>query len=191
MPVYVKAENAFDPEKASHISALDEYEKVNRYTYKTICDLVGGIESGQWEAIENRRAHADIKALDHDGFQVFENGVQNLAVFNSTQVKSAIGNNGNFDATNIDIRMSCKPVDQSVIDGFIDKINGVRQAAGEARISVVTAPTELPVKILEQAELEQIPLNEIHGVLYKYHDYIVRLSVDQSEVAPLGDQHVR
>jgi hypothetical protein len=80
-----------------------------------------------------------------------------------------------------DIRMSRKPVDQSVIDGFIDKINGVRQAAGEARISVVTTPAELPVKILEQAELEQIPHNEIHGVLYKGHAYIVRQNLKTSQ----------
>lgn len=58
-----------------------------------------------------------------------------------------------------------RSVGQSVIDTLINGISGVREVASDARITVVTSPSELPVKILEQAKLEGIPEDEIHGVL--------------------------
>jgi hypothetical protein len=42
---------------------------------------------------------------------------------------------------------------------------------------LVGSPSELPVKIQEQAKLDGIPENEIHGVLYKGVAYIVRWSI--------------
>ncbi len=66
------------------------------------------------------------------------------------------------------------PVDQSVIDALINRINGVRQAAGDARITSVFSPLDLPSAVKKQAELEGIPDNEIHGVLYNGRAYIVR-----------------
>jgi hypothetical protein len=71
-------------------------------------------------------------------------------------------------------KSSLPPIAQSVIDALINRISGVRKVASDARITVVTSPSELPVKILEQAKLEGIPEDEIHGVLYKGVAYIVR-----------------
>ena len=51
---------------------------------------------------------------------------------------------------------------------------GVRQAASDARITVAATTAELPIEILAQAKAQDIPENEIHGVLYKGHAYIVR-----------------
>lgn len=126
-----------------------------------------------------------------------------IVAFNPTQIKSATNNNGNFDPTNPDIRFrtadadqttgfysekaedgvpmfsrkqaiaDAPPVDRSIIDALISSINGVRQAAGDARITVTATPSELPVKVLEQAKLQGVPENEIHGVLYKGRAYIV------------------
>ena len=109
IPVYVKAENAFDFENPSHIAALEEYEKANRYTDRSVSYLVGDMKRGWWEAMEDRKAQAAIKALGHDGFHLVENGVKNLAVFEPTQVKSAIGNNGQYSSTNPDIRFNRAP----------------------------------------------------------------------------------
>ncbi len=58
------------------------------------------MKRGWWEAMEDGKAQAAIKALGHDGFYLVENSVKNLAVFDATQIKSAIGNNGNYDPTN-------------------------------------------------------------------------------------------
>ncbi|MDP2828634.1 MAG: hypothetical protein Q8O37_08510 [Sulfuricellaceae bacterium] len=66
------------------------------------------------------------------------------------------------------------PVARSVIDTLVSRIDGVRQAAGDARITVVFAPSELPAEVLEQAKLQDIPENEIHGVLYNGQAFIVR-----------------
>lgn len=66
------------------------------------------------------------------------------------------------------------PVSESLIQALIDGIPGVRQAAGNARISVVATPAELPVEVLAQAKAQGIPENEIHGVLFNGHAYIVR-----------------
>ncbi len=113
MPVYVKAENAFDFENPSHIAALEAYEKSNRYTDRSISYLLGDMKRGWWEAMEDSKAQAAVKALGHDGFHLVENGVKNLAVFEPTQIKSATGNNGNFDGNNPDIRYNRAPAKPS------------------------------------------------------------------------------
>jgi hypothetical protein len=71
-------------------------------------------------------------------------------------------------------RASLPPVSQSVIDGLIAGLPGVRQAAGDARITTLFSPSELPSEVLDQAREEGIPENEIHGVLFNGRAYIVR-----------------
>ncbi|MDA8260217.1 MAG: PLxRFG domain-containing protein [Betaproteobacteria bacterium] len=104
LPVYVKAENPFDPDSATHMrelrAALGE-----TWEGPDFGNSVGDVAAGRWTALENPVVQAYIKA-HHDGFYVYEGGVKNLAVFSPTQVKSAIGNVGTFDAANPDIRFS-------------------------------------------------------------------------------------
>lgn len=88
IPVYVNAEKAFDYENPEHIAAVEQYEKDNRYTERSISNYVIDIKRGNWEAIESRRVQDAIKALGHDGFYVVEGGNKNLAVFNPEQIKS-------------------------------------------------------------------------------------------------------
>lgn len=71
-------------------------------------------------------------------------------------------------------RADLAPVDQSVIDGLVAGIPGVRQAAGDARITTVFAPSELSAEVLAEADKQGISHDEIHGVLYKGRAYIVR-----------------
>lgn len=104
MPVYVKAENPFDFDNANHIEALQDYEKANRYTDRSISNYVGDVKRGWWEAMESRRVQAAIKSMGHDGFYLIENGVKNLGVYAPAQIKSATGNKGTYDAKNPDIR---------------------------------------------------------------------------------------
>lgn len=103
MPVFVKAENPFDFENEQHIAALQEYEKANRYTERSVSNYVGDVKRGWWEAMESRKVQAAIKAMGHDGFYLIEEGVKNLGVYDPTQIKSATGNNGSFDPANPNI----------------------------------------------------------------------------------------
>jgi hypothetical protein len=108
LPVYVKAENPFDFDNPEHIAALEQYEKDNRYTERSVSNYVRDIKRGDYEAIESRKVQAAIKAMGHDSFYVREAGrqVKNLGVFSSKQIKSATGNIGAYDPDNTDIRYS-------------------------------------------------------------------------------------
>lgn len=108
MPVYIKAENPFDFNNAEHIAALEQYESKNRYTERDISNHIGSVKIGSREAIEERKVQAALKSIGHDGFYVIEDGRKNLAVYSPTQIKSALGNNGQFDPSNPDIRRSAE-----------------------------------------------------------------------------------
>lgn len=102
MPVYVKAENPFDYENSEHVDAVvDELNKTtNRWGQPNGRGMRGDLAKGDWETIESNRVHKAIKDAGFDGFYVKENDVKNLAVFSANQVKSSIGNNGNFSSAN-------------------------------------------------------------------------------------------
>lgn len=103
MPLYVKAENPFDYENPEHVTRAIEYlQRTNLFRGVQ----PGWFEGGRWDAIEDRSVQKAIKALGFDSFYVSENDVKNLAVYSATQVKSATGNNGEFDATNANILKS-------------------------------------------------------------------------------------
>lgn len=80
-------------------------------------------------------------------------------------------------------RADLAPVDQSVIDGLVAGLPGVRQAAGDARITTVFAPSELLPEVLAEADNQGIPHDEIHGVLYKGRAYIVRQNLKTRQEA--------
>lgn len=80
-------------------------------------------------------------------------------------------------------RKALPPVDQSIIDSLIAGINGVRQAAGDARITTVFSPSELSADVLEQADKQGIPHDEIAGFLYKGHATIVRQNIKSRQEA--------
>jgi Large polyvalent protein associated domain 38/ADP-Ribosyltransferase in polyvalent proteins len=118
IPVFVKAENPFDYENPEHFAALQQYEKDNRYTERSISHYVNDTKRGDYEAIESRKMQDAIKAMGHDGFYVREAGrqVKNLGVFRPEQIKSATGNNGNFDPANPDIRHNRAPAPATPAD---------------------------------------------------------------------------
>lgn len=90
MPVYVSAQNPFDYENKKHVDKVAVVAGLSRHA-------ISEVKKGLWQRIEDRTIIAAIKSLGFDGLYVSENGVKNLAVFRPEQIKSAIGNNGNFD----------------------------------------------------------------------------------------------
>ena len=146
LPVYVRSEKPFDFDNREHVQAvLDEirandeqaadyaYGKTSgprrRFDYSSIAD-------GRWEDIESAKVQAAIKSLGFDGFYVLEGREKNLAVYDSSQLKSATGNEGTYDINNPDIRKSLRT---NVKNDLSNMPNG---AAILATMNRVTPPRE-------------------------------------------------
>ena len=109
MPVYVHAKNPFDYENPNHVEKL---KKIVRFKGGMTQDLLDefhdSLPEGQWDWVEHPDVQDAIKKLGHDGYYINETEdgepYKNLAVYNPNQIKSATGNNGQFDPSNPDIR---------------------------------------------------------------------------------------
>ena len=106
VPVYLSVQNPFDPRNSEHVNALiDEAglggnPAIREIWFKRFSD-------GMYDDLESY--YEDMKALGFDGFYEKESPDQeywNVGVFESTQIKSATGNNGKFSSKNPDIRKS-------------------------------------------------------------------------------------
>jgi len=93
-PVYVDSKNPFDYENPDHV------DKVMKVLGESDPEFFAGttvgrqlkrrLEQGVWEEIEAKDVQNAIKKLGFDGFYVNEGNVKNIAVFDPTQIKSAI-----------------------------------------------------------------------------------------------------
>ena len=105
MPVYVRAEDSFDYQDPEHIKrVMDKLESDE--------DQSSLLRTGDWMFIESGAVQNAIQAAGFDSFYVKEDGKKNLAVYESSQVKSAIGNKGTYDISNPDIRLSLRSTRQ-------------------------------------------------------------------------------
>ena len=106
MPLFISSKNPFDYTNKKHIGKLSVRAGLSS-------SAVSEIKKGKWQRIEDRTIIESIKDLGFDGFYVNEDGVKNLAVFNSNQIKSASSNTGVFSNENDDIRFSRKKLSES------------------------------------------------------------------------------
>jgi hypothetical protein len=106
MPVYVSAQNPFDYANPYHVARV--LEKVYPNLDMDGTNEKQSLELGSWSKIESKEYQDAIKELGFDSFYVAEAGRKNLAVYSPTQIKSATGNIGTYDATNPDIRYSLR-----------------------------------------------------------------------------------
>jgi hypothetical protein len=97
MPVFVRAENPFDYANEDHIKKLTSELALDEQTLEDI-------RYGNWSSIESSDVQDAIKSSGFDGFYVLEGGRKNLAVYEPSQIKSAVGNIGTFARDNNDIR---------------------------------------------------------------------------------------
>ena len=108
MPVYVKADKPWDYQNKDDVKAVIKRARDNG------ADITGTmaeeIAEGNWQTIEGSTGNAPIldaiRELGYDSMYVEEQGEKNLAVFNPEQIKSAIGNNGQFSPATPSIRES-------------------------------------------------------------------------------------
>ena len=70
-----------------------------------------------------RRYTDKLKALGHDSVVLtFKDGTQEVVVFEPTQIKSAIGNDGAFSPTNPDIRRSQRKTDEELAQSAAERV---------------------------------------------------------------------
>lgn len=89
VPVYVSAQNPFDYDNPAHIEAvIRELGRTGAYKEMRNNNWVEDARAGSWGTIESKEFQTALKALGFDGFYVQEGGRKNLAVYESSQLKS-------------------------------------------------------------------------------------------------------
>jgi ADP-Ribosyltransferase in polyvalent proteins len=137
MPVYVKAEKPWDYDNRDDVKAVVRRAKDNGADITP--SMVEEISQGNWQTIEGSEGNAPIldaiRELGYDSMYVEEQGEKNLAVFNPEQIKSAVGNNGDFSPLTPSIRESRKEPVYNIVNsrtgevvGQANTINGARRA---------------------------------------------------------------
>jgi hypothetical protein len=103
LPVYVKSNNPFDYKNQKQVDEL--FEKIKSiFAKESREDAKRLLSEGNFKLTEDSRVIDAIKSLGYDGLYVEEFGAKNLAVFEPTQIKSAIGNTGEYSTEVADIR---------------------------------------------------------------------------------------
>ena len=121
MPLHVNVKNPFDYENPEHLKRLIDHVP-ERWMHQYSPDE---LKSGNWGIYEEPEVKRAIRDLGHDSMYVSERNIpsrpatKNLAIFNDPRttgnhIKSAIGNNGNWDPE--------KPEITESNGGFIDRI---------------------------------------------------------------------
>ena len=117
-PVYLNVKKVFDvrdPKARSEMTRLGE--PTNR--------------GYDWTVLERPEFVRELRSKGYDGYLDFEAGDRKpptgIAVFNPTQIKSAIGNTGEFDPNNPDIRYTPK-VDRNLVALHNTTEEGIRSA---------------------------------------------------------------
>jgi len=154
MPVYVKAEKPFDYDIAAHVNAVAQEAGLDRARRSQMA-------MGAWSIIESPEVQAAIRKLGYDGFYITEAGVKNLAVYEPTQIKSAIGNNGEYDGTNPDIRFAssraaASPALSPQAQQMLDAMQGASQAGARSWLRRLMPNNQTPMAQTPVALTEQL-----------------------------------
>lgn len=93
MPLFVSSLNPFDYSNKNHVKQIAIKAGLG-------ASAVSEVKKGKWQRIEDRTILEAIKNSGFDGLYVKEDGVKNLAIFQSNQIKSAAANTGAFSPEN-------------------------------------------------------------------------------------------
>jgi hypothetical protein len=193
MPLYVRSEKPFDYQNPENVKDVVRRLLSNNSPDEVI-NIVGDREyfeegepvadiayaklaSGDWNIIEHPEIQETIKNLGYDGFWVEEQGTKNLAVYDSSQVKSAIGNIGSFSSNSKDIRFS-------LALGALDPTTAlIPDRGGNARGNLGMMPEQFDGKPIRLLIGEQDPY-----VLHKGYgaNHILAVIMDNPRRAPAG-----
>jgi hypothetical protein len=186
IPVYVKSEKPFNFENPTHVEKVhQELEKIIGGAY-SMSGIRGAMSRGSWETIEDKQTQQAIKNAGFDGFYVMEDGKKNLAVYDSNQIKSAIGNTGEYNVANPDITQGGK------IPDFIRRL--IKKKQEKPEVGQTEKPAEgrnykgEPVEATWQFPEDKIisvfgkPVTSINNLIYKFQDKNIDIKRIQKEV---------
>jgi mRNA-degrading endonuclease RelE of RelBE toxin-antitoxin system len=144
MPIYVRAEKSWDYDNKDDVRSVVKRARENGADITP--SMIEEIQQGNWQTIEGSEGNAPIldaiRELGYDSMFVEEAGQKNLAVFDPGQIKSAIGNNGNFDVSTPSIRESRAPREKTLeeLDAEIAELDAkyaAEDAAEREKVSEV------------------------------------------------------
>lgn len=189
LPVYVRAVNPFDYENEAHVADLVKNMPTGEWGQPLLKSAY--IKRGSWEDLELPSVIKTIKDIGYDGMYVKEGKDKNLAVFSPNQIKSAIGNVGEYSLTDADLRAErpkaeipkkeqlkrqLKDVDQRFADlltdqfgkekrTIVDKVNDLKPNLFERIIQGVFDEFRAIKKYSEKAYMESVLSKSTDGAL--------------------------
>ncbi len=114
-----------------------------------------------WSLAKGKKLRADLESKGHDGIIFKGDRSSEYVVFAPGQIKSAIGNNGNYDATNPDIRYSRN----SLGGDPVPPVTGVQAnvwTAAKTRVMKLTSPENID-KLIYEFQDKHIDLKRIQS----------------------------
>jgi hypothetical protein len=179
LPLFVKADNPFNYENQNHVrqvvdrlfldsgvdletepNGLIRFEDNNgsiadkQYSENEVYKM---LSKGYWPLIEQAETQEAIRGLEFDGFSVQEALTKNYAVYDSAQLKSSIGNTGEFSPKKKSIRYSItSPVWYSELSRQIDKLPQKEMTAAEWKALLVN-PAETKSRGVRGPDNKVIP----------------------------------
>lgn len=134
-----------------------------------------------WQVINTPGMVEMLKRHGYDGVQAVENGVKAWAVFDSTQVKSAVANNGSFSLTNPDIRYSSQDgryrdlmgekaaqYVRRLESGLVNELAENLSVPGQAKREVLRPMAEEALRtFFTDGQLDRAKLNDLFETAYQ------------------------
>lgn len=150
MEFFVKAQKVFDYENKEDLAKLKDYNSV---LYSNLLGLPAEegmllMEDANWQLLEDDRIQKFLRDNNYDGYYVKEQGIKNIAVYDSTQVKVSDGRNQTFLQDNPNILFQ---YNSNQVVGFVEKGFELQRSSKGFGMSFVTktgsATPELAVRI--------------------------------------------
>ncbi len=191
LPVYLRAEKPFDYADKDHVdSLLNELAKRSKYpAVEKGSSSEERLRRGDWGVIERPEVQYAVRDLGFDAFYVKEYGHRNIAVLDPSQVKSATGNNSNYDPTNPDIRYSKSqtPAEQAEAVEAVERlVTGIKERwANAPKIIVATDMNDprIPAEVRAEDQKQQSggAKGEPEGFYYKGTAYLIASQIKTPE----------
>lgn len=141
IPVYVSVQNPFDFDNKDHREKISAaLAKLNNVTEGSGIHMrdMRLLANGSWIFIEEANTQKAIRDAGFDGFYVKEGGEKNLAVFDSSQLKSAF-NTGAFSPDDRRISFARSPI-ADMQEAALEKIDAVQSKAQDNGYNLAKSP---------------------------------------------------
>jgi len=150
LPVHVQVKNPFDYQNPEHREILLDAAKKFHGTDKMTKWINGLDRNHNFDIMESNAMLEPLKNAGFDSYYISENGNKNLAVFDPTKIKSAIGNRGTYDLTDPDITKAGGGLLKAI--GKAQKVAKAAQpivsaAEHEANLARLLAPSKAPMRL--------------------------------------------